>query len=323
MASLKSLKTRIKSVKSTEKITKAMQMIASSKLRKARQAAEKLRYYSNKLSQITAVCISDADKVEDYDVKLDKTNLIALTQKRNHVNNYLILMICSDMGLCGAINNNLGKEVRNRIAELEAQGKNVKVICFGKKALPALGSEYKNYIIRSEIGIDDRRFSFDRAENLVQEIIEMYTDKQIDICEIHYNHFVSTMVYKPTAVPMIPLRSIEELTSETRVEGNGEALHGVRNGVNRYKNLDKHPFRYEQSPLEILAQMLVKSMATVLYHSALENIASELASRTVAMDNANRNAKQAVSDLSLEYNKSRQAEITRQLIDIVSGSEAV
>ena len=295
MANLKDLKIRIGSVKSTQKITKAMQMVAASKLRRAQVAAEQARPYSSRMELLMGVLGANLAGQESGP-KL----LIGTGSDQTH----LIVVATAERGLCGPFNSSISRGAMARIDALRAAGKTVKVLCVGKKGRDALKRRYGELIIDTIDLAGVKRVGFGDAQPIAQRIIGMFEDGEFDVCSIFYNSFQSALVQVVTEQQLIPV-SLPE-TEETDVVEVGDAV-----------------CEFEPNEEEILEALLPRNLSVQVYRALLENAASEQGSRMTAMDSATRNAGDMIDKLSLRYNRQRQATITSDLIEIISGAEAL
>jgi F-type H+-transporting ATPase subunit gamma len=293
MASLKALKIRIGSVKSTQKITKAMKMVAAAKLRRAQEAAEAGRPYAERLEKVVA---SIASKVT---VGPSSPKLLAGTGKDQV---HLFVVATSDKGLAGAFNTNIARLARRRAAELIAQGKTVKFYTIGKKGRAVLNRLYPNDFIHSiEPGALDK-LAFADARGYADNLIARFEAGEFDVAHLFYSRFKSVLTQEPTEQQIIPV-SIPTIAADTT---------GVSASV-----------EYEPDEEEILAELLPRNVAIQLFRAIRENSASEQGSKMTAMDNATRNAGDLIKRLSIQYNRARQAAITTELVEIISGAEAL
>lgn len=291
MANLKDLKVRIRSVKSTQKITRAMKMVSASKLRRARENAERAVPYAERMERVMKTLAANVSG--DSAPKL----LVGNGKSQTH----LLIAVSSDRGLCGGFNANIAKAVKRKIAELTSQGKQVKLICLGKKGFEILRSTHGQYIIDKAQGIASKKIvPFSDAEEQTQKILAMFDADEFDVCTIYYNKFISAISQKVTAQQLIPL----DLGTET-----GVASSSV--------------YEYEPSEAQILSDLLPRNISVQIYNAFLENSASEHGARMAAMDNATRNAGDMIKKLTLKYNRTRQAVITKELLEIIAGAEAV
>jgi F-type H+-transporting ATPase subunit gamma len=294
VASLKALKIRISSVKSTQKITKAMKMVAAAKLRRAQQAAEAGRPYSERM---TAVMTSLAGRVTPGP---QSPKLLAGTGAENV---HLLVVCTSDRGLAGGFNSNIVRAARKKADELIAEGKTVYFYLVGRKARAVIQRLYPRQIVHQFDTSEMKQKSFAHAQAIAADIIDRYTTNGIDVVHLFYARFRSALVQEPVAQQIIPI---------PRVESQGSADAGVQAAVD-----------YEPDEEEILAELLPRNIAVQIFRALLENAASEEGSRMTAMDNATRNAGDMINRLTIEYNRTRQAAITKELIEIISGAEAL
>ncbi|MFT4718074.1 MAG: F-type H+-transporting ATPase subunit gamma [Rickettsiales bacterium] len=295
MSNLKTLKNRIKSVKSTQKITKAMKMVAASKLRKARIAVENARPYGDKISEMVMDIAGD---LPNGALEEKRSVLIGDGISKTH----LLVVLSSDRGLCGGLNSNNVKQVKSMILDLQSQQKNVKLFCIGKKAYDQLVVKHKDLIIDTEFGVFKNDISYESALKISRKLVKLFEEGEFNICTICYSEFKSVISQKPTKQQLIP-SPVEIKTSK-----NKNNLHS--------------PITFEPNQEEILNQLLPKNLAIQIFNKLLENSASEQGARMAAMESASNNAGKMIKDLTLFYNRSRQANITRELIDIISGSSA-
>ena len=295
MASLKELRIRINSVKSTQKITKAMQMVASSKLRRAQENAEAARPYAIRMeSMLRAI----AESVAGND------NAPAMLAGSGASDTHLLVVTSSDRGLCGGFNSSIARAIKEMIVALQADGKTVKLLCLGRKGRDQLKRDYEGLIIDTVEGIDKGGLHYDDADAISLRIAKMFEGSEFDVCTIVYNHFKSVISQIVTRQQLIPYN----------VEADeAEADQGEMSAI----------YEYEPDEEEILAQLLPRNLAVQIYRALLESSASEQAARMTAMDNATRNAGDMIDRLSLLYNRSRQAAITTELTEIVTGAEAL
>jgi F-type H+-transporting ATPase subunit gamma len=293
MANLKTLKNRIKSVKSTQKITKAMKMVAASKLRRARMKAEAAQPYAARMEKMLGALA--AGIVAGNGI----SPLIAGTGKDTV---QLVIVATSDRGLCGAFNSSIVRAARKKIQELLASGKEVKILCVGKKGYDQLKSHYGKYIIDTVEGLSKQHLTYGDAEALATRVIALFAAEQFDVCSIFYNAFKSVISQVVTCQQLIPL---DTSALENTAQNSGAV------------------YEFEPNEETILDDLLPRNIAVQIYHALLENAASEQGARMSAMDNATRNAGEMIKDLTLVYNRTRQAAITRELIEIISGAEAL
>ena len=293
MASLDDLKKRISSVKSTQKITKAMKMVAAAKLRRAQENAEKGRPFSEKMNNIIlnlSNSISDKDNASKFLTGTGKDNT------------HLCVVITADRGLCGGFNTNICKKAKSYFENILKQGKTLKIFTVGSKGNDQLKRAYGKYIIEKINFKGLKRISYNEAESIGKKIINLYNENQFDVCTIFYNKFKNVITQIPQSQQIIP---IENLKKEEEKD----------------KNQNSYEFEPEES--EILQDLLPRNISTQIFKAFLENAASEQGSRMTAMDNATRNAGDLVDKLTITYNRSRQATITKELIEIISGAESL
>ena len=291
MASLDDLKKRISSVKSTQKITKAMKMVAASKLRRAQENAEKGRPYSDKMNNII---LNLSNSISD------KENSPKLLTGSGEDKIHLCIVMTSDRGLCGGFNTNIIKKAKGYFQKIIKEGKNLKIITVGSKGYDQLKRIYKENIIEKISFKESKYANYFDADKVGKIIIDKFEKKEFDVCTIFYNQFKNVITQIPQEQQIIPLK-----TSES--EGSSPE--------------DNYEFEPEED--EILSNLLPKNISTQIFKAMLENSASEQGSRMSAMDNATRNAGEMVDKLTIQYNRSRQAAITKELIEIISGAESL
>ena len=292
MPSLDDLKKRIKSVKSTQKITKAMKMVAAAKLKKAQENAEKGRPYSDKLQNIILNLTKSIS---------DETNAPKLLAGNGKDSIYLCVVITADRGLCGVFNSNICKLAKNYFKKFLKEGKELKIITVGSKGHDQIKTEYGQYIIDKKSFKEKKQISFLEANEIGKKVIELFEQEQFDKCFIFYNNFKNVITQIPQAEQIIP----------TFIKKDD-------------KNKDNVIFyEFEPDEDEILEDLLPKNVSVQILKAFLENAASEQGSRMTAMDNATRNAGDLVDKLTINYNRSRQASITKELIEIISGAESL
>ena len=292
MPSLDDLKKRIKSVKSTQKITKAMKMVAAAKLKKAQEKAEKGRPYSQKMHNIIlnlTKSISDPQNAPKL--------LIGTGQDKTH----LCVVLTADRGLCGGFNSNICKLAKTNFKKIIGEGKNLKIITVGSKGLDQIKREYDKYIIKKFSFKEKKQISFKEAEIISKEIIDLFNKNEFDKCTLFFNNFKNVITQVPQAQQIIP----------------------AEQGISDSKDKNDLSFEFEPEEDEILEDLLPKNISTQVFKAFLENAASEQGSRMTAMDNATRNAGDLVDKLTINYNRSRQASITKELIEIISGAESL
>ena len=292
MPSLDDLKKRIKSVKSTQKITKAMKMVAAAKLRKAQENAEKGRPYSEKMQNIILNLTKSIENPENAP-KL----LVGTGQDKT----YLCVVLTADRGLCGGFNSNICKLAKANFKEILDEGKNLKIITVGSKGLDQIKREYEKFIIKKFSFKEKKQVSYKEADIIGNEIISLFNKNEFDKCILFYNNFKNVITQIPQAQQIIP------------TENKNADL----------KKNDTLSYEFEPDEDEILEDLLPKNISTQVFKAFLENAASEQGSRMTAMDNATRNAGDLVDKLTINYNRSRQASITKELIEIISGAESL
>ncbi|WP_136682437.1 F0F1 ATP synthase subunit gamma [Falsirhodobacter xinxiangensis] len=290
MPSLKDLKNRIGSVKNTRKITKAMQMVAAAKLRRAQDSAEAARPYADRMNAVMAGLAGSASG-EGAPRLLSGTGADQV---------HLLVVMTSERGLCGGFNSSIVRKARIAAQELLAQGKTVKILTVGKKGREQLRRDYGQYFVAHVDLSEVKRLGYVNARGIAQDILARFDAGEFDVATLFYNRFVSVISQVPTAQQVIPA-----VFEEKSVEGVSDL------------------YDYEPSEEGILADLLPRGVATQVFTALLENAASEQGARMSAMDNATRNAGDMINKLTVEYNRSRQAAITKELIEIISGAEAL
>jgi F-type H+-transporting ATPase subunit gamma len=296
MPSLKDLRNRIRSVRATQKITASMKMIAASRLRRAQEQAEAARPYAQRMGRVLA-------SLAEHMAGLPGAPSLLVGSGRDEA--HLIVVTTSDRGLAGGFNSSILREVRRRIRELDATGKTAMILTIGRKGRDGLRRDYARLIHDSLTEIGRRRVSFEEAHDIAQRILILYEAGRFDICTIIYNRFRSVMSQIVTVQQLIPFAPAAG-TDETTIPGAAGAI-----------------YEFEPSEEEILGELLPKNLAVQIYTALLESAASEQAARMTAMDSATRNAGDMIDRLTLNYNRTRQAYITKELIEIISGAEAL
>ena len=291
MASLDDLRKRIVSVKSTQKITKAMKMVAAAKLRKAQESAERGRPYSEKMQNIILNITGSIS---------DPSNAPKLLVGTGKEQTHLCVVMTSDRGLCGGFNTNICRLAKNYFLKVLKEGKTLKIITIGSKGHDQLKREYGKYIIQKLSFKDIKKISFNEANDVGKIIIDLFDKNEFDKCVLFYNNFKNVMTQIPQAQQIIPAEKKK----------------------NSKKN-DEVFYEFEPDEDEILEDLLPKNISTQVFKAFLENSASEQGSRMTAMDSATRNAGDLVKSLTIVYNRSRQAAITKELIEIISGAESL
>jgi len=290
MASLDDLKKRIASVKSTQKITKAMKMVAAAKLRRAQESAEKGRPYSEKMNNVILNLSNGISDKENAPKLLSGTGL-----EKTH----LCVVMTSDRGLCGGFNSNIIKKAKSYFAKILDEGKELKIITVGSKGNAQLKRVYGDKIIENISFKESKNANYFDADKVGKMIIEKFEAGEFDVCTIFYNQFKNVITQIPQAQQIIPLNNEGEESSP------------------------EESYEFEPDEDEILSNLLPKNISTQIFKAMLENSASEQGSRMSAMDNATRNAGEMVDKLTIQYNRSRQAAITKELIEIISGAESL
>ena len=291
MPSLKDLKTRINSVKSTQKITSAMKMVAAAKLRRAQDSAEKGRPYADRMQQIVNSLASKADPIS-------APQLLVGNGKDN---THLLVVVSADRGLCGGFNGAITRQTRTEVARLRGEGKTVKLLMVGRKSADALRRELGDSYIDSLEGIQGTAVEYADAASIGETVRNGFEAGEFDVCTVIFNKFKSAISQEVTLKRLIPT----EVGEDTQDDDVGVS------------------YEYEPDEEELLAAVLPRNISTRGYSALLESSAAELAARMTAMDNATRNAGDLIERLTLVYNRTRQATITKELIEIISGAEAV
>jgi F-type H+-transporting ATPase subunit gamma len=294
MASLKDLRNRIASVKATQKITKAMQMVAAAKLRRAQEAAEAARPYSERMA---AVMANIGQAVAGHDAP----PLMAGTGKDQ---THLLVVATAERGLCGGFNSQIARLAREHARRLIAEGKTVKIITVGKKGNDILRRDFANLIVDRVDLREVKQVGFVNADTIARKVIQLFEAGEFDVCTLFYSRFKSVISQVPTAQQLIPAAA-----PEGGVDPDAQAGNAV--------------YEYEPEAGEILADLIPRNIAVQIFRALLENAAGEMGAKMTAMDNATRNAGDMINKLSITYNRQRQAQITKELIEIISGAEAL
>lgn len=292
MPSLKDLKNRIASVKATQKITKAMKMVAAAKLRRAQEAAEAARPYSQRMG---AVLANIAQAVE-----ADVAPVLMTGTGRDDV--HLLVVCTAERGLCGGFNSQISRFARERARKLIAEGKTVKIMTVGKKGYDSLRREFSSNIIERIELRDVKRVGFENADNIAKKIIARFNAGEFDVCTLIYSEFKSVISQVPTGLQLIP-------AAAPAVEAEQSATTAI--------------YEYEPDAASILEDLIPRNISVQVFRALLENVAGEMGAKMSAMDNATRNAGEMIHKLTLSYNRQRQAQITKELIEIISGAEAL
>lgn len=294
MPSLQALRTRIGTVKSTRKITTAMKLVAAGKLRRAQEQAVAAQPYAAAMSRMLA-------RVSQGSTGQSGMPPLLIGTGKSEVQ--LLVVMSADRGLCGGFNGHALREARRQIDAVRRAGQQFKLITVGKKIHESLRREYKNQIVYQMAEFSKPRLEFSAAEELAQQILELFERGEFDVCKLVFNKFVNILVQKPSLRQLIPFQ-VPETQSVNDNEGGGM-------------------YEFEPSAEEILSALLPRNLAMQIYSAMLDNAAGEQAARMTAMDNATRNAGDMIHKLTLNYNRARQAAITTELIEIISGAEAV
>jgi F-type H+-transporting ATPase subunit gamma len=295
MPSLKDLRVRINSVKSTQKITSAMKMVAAAKLRRAQEQAEAARPYAERMERVLGSLASSFAGQEGA------PGLLAGNGKDQV---YLVVVMTSDRGLCGGFNSSIVRGARRLIRELQSAGKQVKILCVGRKGRDQLRRDFGDFIIGTIEDVAKPRLTFEAADRIARRITEMFEAGEFDVCRIIYNRFKSAMTQIVTIQQVIPFVA-------AAVEGAAPSSGSLAT------------YEYEPDEAEILTALLPRNLSVQVFRALLENNASEQGARMAAMDSATRNAGDMINRLTINYNRSRQAYITKELIEIISGAEAL
>lgn len=293
MPSLKDLKNRIASVKSTQKITKAMQMVASAKLRKAEEAAKASRPYTERMETVLANLTASAQ---------NNPNAPKLLAGTGEDNVHLLIVATADKGLCGGFNSSIVRLAREHIVQLQSAGKTVKIVTVGRKGNEQLQRLYGDIIIDKTDFMDVKTIGFANANEIATNVLSMFEAGEFDVATLFYGKFKSVISQIPTAQQIIPAKAPE-----------GIAPPDLKGAI----------YDYEPEEAAILVALLPRYVAIQVFRALLENVASEMGAKMSAMDNATRNAGEMIDKLSLQYNRARQAQITKELIEIISGAEAL
>ncbi|PDT06170.1 F0F1 ATP synthase subunit gamma [Rhizobium chutanense] len=294
MPSLKDLKNRIASVKATQKITKAMKMVAAAKLRRAQEAAEAARPYSQRMGAVLANIAKAVTEADGAPALMTGTG-------KDQV--HLLVVCTAERGLCGGFNSQIARFARDHVRKLLAEGKTVKIFTVGKKGYDILRREYASLIIERKELREVKKIGFENADQIGKRIIEMYEAGEFDICTLFYSEFKSVISQVPTAQQLIPAKAPEAVTEDAEHAGA--------------------VYEYEPDPASILDDLIPRNISVQIFRALLENVAGEMGAKMSAMDNATRNAGEMINKLTLNYNRQRQAQITKELIEIISGAEAL
>ena len=292
MASLKELRNRISSVKATQKITRAMQMVAASKLRRAQEAAEAARPYAERMGLVLA---NLAAGVAGQD------GAPALLSGTGKEDTHLLVVATAERGLCGGFNASIAKLAKERALALKAEGKKVKILCIGRKGGDLLKRDFEDVMLETVTYQGLKSIGFEQAQEVATQILELFKSEAFNVCSLYYSEFVNVITQNPKELQIIPAHLDEDTTLD---------LGGAS-------------YDYEPEENEILYALLPRNISIQILQALLENAASEQGARMSAMDNATRNAGEMIDSLTITYNRSRQAQITKELIEIISGAEAL
>ena len=296
MASLKDLRNRIVSVKATQKITKAMQMVAAAKLRRAQEAAEAARPYSERMGAVLANITQAIGGGGDAP---------ALMTGTGNDDVHLLVVCTAERGLCGGFNSQIARLARDHARKLLAEGKTVKIVCVGKKGFDILRRDFSQQIIDRVDLREVRQLAFVHADGIAKKVIALFNEGGFDVCTLFYSQFKSVISQIPTAQQIIPAAA-EASADDAGSTSTGGAVYD-----------------YEPEPGEILSDLIPRNISVQVFHALLENAAGEMGAKMSAMDNATRNAGDMINRLTITYNRQRQAQITKELIEIISGAEAL
>lgn len=306
MPSLKDYRNRIVSVKSTRKITSAMKMVAASKLKRAQDKAEASQPYARAMAAMM-------DRVAKNVIVTSASPKLLAGTGRDDV--HLLVVVTSDRGLAGGFNANVVRAARNEVRRLHGEGKTVKIVTVGRKSRDLLKRDNGDKIIRSFTNLGTgKSLSFADADEVTQYVLALFESGEFDIASIYYNKFVSVLTQKPTLQQIIPFKAEEPSAKDTSIANKTDVLTG---------EALLSPYSFEPDEEEILALLLPRNLGVQLFRALLDSAAGEQAARMTAMDNATRNAGDMIKKLTIQYNRARQAYITKELIEIISGAEAV
>lgn len=296
MPNLKDLKLRIGSVKATQKITSAMKMVAAAKLRRAQEQAEAARPYAERMERMLTSLAQSLATTEGTSPLLGGTG-------KDHT--HLVILVTSDRGLCGGFNSSVVRDTRRFVQGLLDGGKTVKLLCVGRKARDQIKRDYGSLIVGALEGVGAKRLAFAEAESIALRVVGMLEAGEFDTCTIIYNRFQSVISQVVTRQQLVPL-PLAKKQADSEAEGGARAI-----------------YEYEPNEEDILTDLLPRNLAVQIFRALLESAAGEQGARMSAMDNATRNAGDMIEKLTLFYNRTRQAAITKELIEIVSGAEAL
>ena len=292
MASLKELRNRISSVKATQKITRAMQMVAASKLRRAQETAEAARPYAERMSLVLSNLSAGV---------AGQDGAPALLSGTGKEDTHLLVVATAERGLCGGFNASIAKLAKERALAFKAEGKTVKILCIGRKGGDLLKRDFEDDMLETVTYQGLKSVGFEQAQEVATQILELFETEAFDVCSLYYSEFVNVITQNPKELQIIPAHLDEDTTLD---------LGGAS-------------YDYEPEENEILDALLPRNISIQILRALLENAASEQGARMSAMDNATRNAGEMIDSLTITYNRSRQAQITKELIEIISGAEAL
>jgi len=297
MASLKELRSRIASVKSTQRITSAMKMVAAAKLKKAQENAEASRPFTERMERMLASLAESAKN------SATAPRMLAGTGKDDV---HLMVVVFSDRGLCGGFNTSLARFTRSRVAELRSAGKTVKLVTIGRKGSMLFRREMGELLVATYDDLASPAPAYGGAEMVKEKIAELFEENEFDVCTVVYNKFVSALVQEVTPLQLIPFLPPEDEDDEEAKPKGAQAV-----------------YEFEPDEESILSELLPNNLSIQIFRAMLESFASEQGARMTAMDNATRNAGDMINNLTIQFNRSRQAQITKELIEIISGAEAL
>ncbi|WP_438721699.1 F0F1 ATP synthase subunit gamma [Bartonella rochalimae] len=303
MASLKDLRDRIASVKATQKITKAMQMVAAAKLHRAQEAAESARPYAQRMAALLAHVSADLDPVDSP----------ALMRGTGRDDKHLLVVCTAERGLCGAFNTQIVRRAREHINSLLSLGKTVKILTVGKKGADILLRDFKVLMIDHIDLRSVKQISFAEAVKVSQRIIDLFNEEVFDVCTLFYSEFVSVINQSPKAVNLIPVVAQKEFSDE------GGGVKKEKKGG----SVQAAVYDYEPDAVSLVDALVARNLSVQIFRALLENVAGEMGAKMSAMDNASRNAGEMINKLTVTYNRQRQAQITTELIEIIAGAEAL
>ncbi|CBI76944.1 ATP synthase gamma chain [Bartonella clarridgeiae 73] len=303
MASLKDLRDRIASVKATQKITKAMQMVAAAKLHRAQEAAESARPYAQRMAALLARVFADIDPV-------DAPPLMCGTGRDDK---HLLVVCTAERGLCGAFNTQIVRHARERINGLLSRGKTVKILTVGKKGADILLRDFKALMVDHVDLRSVKQITFAEAEKISKCIIDLFNEGVFDVCTLFYSEFVSVINQCPKTVNLIPVVAQKEFPDEVGGIKKEKKSRVVQSAV----------YDYEPDAAFLVDELVPRNLSVQIFRALLENVAGEMGAKMSAMDNASRNAGEMINKLTVTYNRQRQAQITTELIEIIAGAEAL